>query len=108
VLLPVRGLQRSTANGVPIVQPSVLRPGCISAAVTPRVGAVVSKYRQLVHFIIEARDDRDASDVARKLKELLEGPVARMAIQGSGIKLAQKTGQPDGQPVVYTPKREPA
>lgn len=61
------------------------------------------KYRQLVHFIIEARDDRDAAEVAKKLDGLLKTSLVRMAIQGEGIRLAHG----DGSPVVYAPKREP-
>jgi hypothetical protein len=60
------------------------------------------KYRILMHFLIEARDDRQASDEAKKLSELLKHPMVRMAIQGEGIQLASG----DGKPVVYAPQRE--
>lgn len=61
------------------------------------------RYRQLVHFIVEARDDRDAAEVAKKLDRLLKTPLVRMAIEGEGVKLAHG----DGRPVVYAPKPEP-
>jgi len=60
------------------------------------------RYRQLVHFVIEARDDREASEVAKKLDKLLKTPLVRMAIQGEGVQLAYG----DGRPVVYAPTRE--
>jgi hypothetical protein len=62
------------------------------------------KYKQLVHFIIDARDDREAADVAKKLDGLLKTPLVRMAIQTEGIRLADG----DGRPVVYAPTREGA
>jgi hypothetical protein len=60
-------------------------------------------YRQLMHFVIVARDDNEAAEVAKKLDGLLKTPLVRMAIQGEGIRLAHG----DGRPVVYAPKREP-
>ena len=60
------------------------------------------RHRQLVHFIVETRDDRDAAEIAKKLGKLLTGPLARMAITSEGIQLANG----DGRPVVYAPKRE--
>jgi hypothetical protein len=61
------------------------------------------KYKILMHFIIEARDDRDAADVAKKLDGLLKSPFVRIAIQGEGVRPADG----DGKPVVYAPQREP-
>jgi hypothetical protein len=61
-------------------------------------------YRQLMHFVIVARDDREAADVAKKLDKLLKTPLVRMAIQGEGVQLAYG----DGRPVVYAPTRETA
>jgi hypothetical protein len=60
------------------------------------------RYRQLMHFVIEARDDREASDVAKKLDKLLKTPLVRMAIEGEGVRLAYG----DGRPVVYAPTRD--
>jgi hypothetical protein len=60
------------------------------------------KYKMLAHFIIEARDDRDAKEVAVKLEKLLKTAMVRMAIGGEGIQLADG----DGKPVVYHPQRE--
>ena len=60
------------------------------------------RYRQLVHFIVEARDDRDAADVAKRLDKLLKTSLVRMAIESEGVKLAYG----DGRPVVYAPTRE--
>lgn len=85
------------------VRSSVLYPWrCAATVAYVTAGAAVVKYRQLVHFIIEARDDREAAEVAKKLDKLLKGPIARMAITGEGIQLAHG----DGRPVVYAPKRE--
>lgn len=61
----------------------------------------------MMHMIIETRNDHDAVEIAKKLKEILEGSMGRMAIESQGIRLARADGQPDGQPVVYAPKREP-
>ena len=78
----------------------------VAAAVAvafPHSGArSVMRYKQLMHFVIEARDDREASDVAKKLSTLLKSPLVRMAIQGEGVQLAYG----DGKPVVYAPTRE--
>jgi hypothetical protein len=60
------------------------------------------RYKLLMHFVIEARDDRDAGEVAKKLDKLLKTPLVRMAIDGEGVRLAHG----DGRPVVYAPTRE--
>jgi len=60
------------------------------------------KYRILMHVVVEARDDRDAAEVAIKLDKLFKTPMVRMGIQSDGIQLAYG----DGRPVVYAPKRE--
>ena len=65
------------------------------------------RHKILMHFIVETRDDHDAAEISKKLQGLLEKPLARMAIQSEGIQIARKPGQPDGQPVVYVPTREP-
>jgi hypothetical protein len=57
-----------------------------------------------MHFVIEARDDREAAEVAKKLDKLLKTPLVRMAIEGEGVRLADG----NGRPVVYTPTREVA
>lgn len=60
------------------------------------------RYKQLMHFVIEAHDDNAAAEIAKKLGSLLKAPLVRMAIQGEGVHLAYG----DGRPVVYAPQRE--
>jgi hypothetical protein len=60
------------------------------------------RYRVLMHFVIESRDDQEAATIAKKLDGLLKTPLVRMAIQGEGVQLAHG----DGRPVVYAPTRE--
>lgn len=60
------------------------------------------KYKILMHFVIEARDGRDAAETAKKLDKLLKTPLVRMAIEGEGVHLAHG----DGRPVVYAPTYE--
>jgi hypothetical protein len=60
------------------------------------------KYRMLMHFVVEARDDREANEVAIKLDKLLKTAMVRMAISDEGIRLADG----DGKPVVYAPQPE--
>lgn len=67
------------------------------------------RYKLLMHFVIEARDDREAAEVAKKLDEkLLKSALVRMAIQSEGIQLARgrTPEEADGRPVVYAPTRE--
>ena len=52
-------------------------------------------YRILVHVDVEARDDRQAVDWAKKLDELLRNPLVRAAIEAEGIRVAgQQVYQP--------------
>jgi hypothetical protein len=60
------------------------------------------RHKILMHFVVETRDDRDASEIAMKLDKLLKTPLVRMAIHNEGIRLAYG----DGKPVVYAPTRE--
>jgi len=62
------------------------------------------KYRMLMHFVIETRDEREANEAAVKLGKLLKTAVVRMAIGSEGIRLADG----DGKPVVYAPQRDGA
>jgi hypothetical protein len=55
-----------------------------------------------MHFVIVARDDREAAEVAKKLDKLLKTSLVRMAIESEGVRLAYG----DGRPVVYAPTRE--
>jgi hypothetical protein len=50
---------------------------------------------------VEAVNDRQASDQAKKLLELLKGPLVKMAVESEGIRLSG-----DGHPVVHRPQRE--
>ena len=61
-------------------------------------------YRIMMHIDVDARDDREAFEVARKLGELLKNPMVRMAIQSEGIRLSSG----DGRPVVYRPQQNVA
>jgi hypothetical protein len=61
-------------------------------------------YRIMMHVEVDARDDREAFEVASKLGELLKNPMVRMAIQAEGIRLSGG----DGRPVVYQPQRNVA
>ena len=51
---------------------------------------------------VEAREDREAYEYAKKLANLLKSPLVRMAVEGEGIRLANE----DGRPVVYQPQYE--
>lgn len=62
------------------------------------------KYKMLMHFVVEARDEREANEVAVKLDKLLKTALVRMAIGSEGIRLADG----DGKPVVYKPTRDVA
>jgi hypothetical protein len=61
-------------------------------------------YRILAHLVVEARDDREAAAVAKKIEGLLKTAMFRMAVAGEGVQLAGG----DGRPVVYQPQREVA
>ena len=51
---------------------------------------------------VDARDERQAYEYAKKLRELLKSPLVKMAVEGEGIRLAQG----NGQPIVHQPQRE--
>lgn len=61
------------------------------------------RHKIMMHVVVETKDDRDASEIAKKLDKLIKSPLVRMAIQGEGVQLAHG----DGKPVVYAPQREP-
>ena len=61
----------------------------------------MAKFQMLMHFVIDAASEREANEVAVKLKKLLGTSLVRMAITSEGIKLADG----DGKPVVYAPTR---
>jgi hypothetical protein len=50
---------------------------------------------------IEAGSDRQAHEQAKKLQELLKGPLVKMAVESEGIRLSG-----DGRPIVHQPQRE--
>jgi len=60
------------------------------------------RYIVPVSLIIEARDDMQATELAKKLGALLKHPMVRMAMEGENIPLSGG----DGRPVVYAPQRE--
>lgn len=59
------------------------------------------RYRILMSVAVEAANDRQAHEHAKKLSELLKGPLVKMAVESEGIRLAG-----DGAPVVHQPRRE--
>lgn len=59
------------------------------------------RYRILMSIAVEAGNDRQAHAQAKKLKELLKGPLVKMAVEAEGVQLSG-----DGFPVVHQPKRE--
>jgi hypothetical protein len=58
------------------------------------------KYRVTMSIEVEARDDREAFENAKKLENLLKTPFVRMAVSGEGIRLSG-----DGKPIVHQPQR---
>ncbi len=50
-----------------------------------------------MHVDVDAADDRQAVDWAKKLGDLLKNPFVKMSIEGEGVRLS-------GQPQVYQPK----
>ena len=105
-MLRLYNSERNDTRGVSNMRASVLR-SCRSAPSFCAGACTAMKHKFLMHMIIETRNDHDAAEIAKKLKEILEGSMGRMAIESQGIRLARADGQPDGQPVVYAPKREP-
>lgn len=59
------------------------------------------RYRIMMGITVEAGGERQAYDQAKKLEELLKGPLVKMAVMGEGIQLSG-----DGRPVVHHPQRE--
>lgn len=62
------------------------------------------RYRVMISVAVEAHSERQAEDQARKLKELLSGPLVKLAVESEGVRLAEG----DGRPIVYQPQREGA
>jgi hypothetical protein len=58
------------------------------------------KYRLMLHFDIEARDDAEATDHAKKIGATVRNPLVRMSLESDGIR-------PIGDAVVYAPQRVP-
>ena len=105
-LLRLYNGERNDTRGVSNMRASVLRSRR-SASSSCAGARTAMRHKFLMHMIIETRNDRDAAEIAKKLKEILEGSMGRMAIESQGIRLARVDGKPDGQPLVYAPKREP-
>ena len=59
------------------------------------------RYRITMSMAVEASNDRQALEQAKKLAELLKGPLVKMAVESEGIRLSG-----DGRPVVHQPQRE--
>jgi len=57
------------------------------------------RYRILMSIEVQAADDRQAADHARKLGELLKSPLVKMAVMGEGIELSN-----GGDLIVYQPR----
>lgn len=58
----------------------------------------MSRYRLMLHFDIESRDDEDAVVAAKKLGDMLKSPLVRMSLESDGIR-------PVGNAVVYQPTK---
>lgn len=59
------------------------------------------KYRITLSLAVDAGNDQQAHDYAKKLRELLRSPLVKMAVEGDGIKLSG-----DGRVMVHQPQRE--
>ena len=57
------------------------------------------RYRVVATIEVEARDDREAWEAAQKLDGLLKSPMAKMMLEGEGIRLGARP------PVVCRPDR---
>jgi len=60
------------------------------------------RFRVTMSITVDARDDREAYEYAKKLAGLLKSPLVKMAVEGEGIRLSNG----DGKPVVHQPQRE--
>jgi transaldolase len=60
------------------------------------------RYRILMSVAVEARDYRQAHEHAKKLSELLKGPLVKLAVEAEGIRLSEG----NGRPIVHQPQRE--
>lgn len=52
----------------------------------------------MLSFPIEARDEREAVEAAKKLGDMLKNPLVKMSLESDGIR-------PAGQAIVYQPQR---
>lgn len=59
------------------------------------------RFRVLMGLSVEATDEREAFEFAKRIDELLKSPEAVMLVQLKGIRLAG-----DGAPDVHQPQRE--
>lgn len=57
------------------------------------------RYKIFMQVTVDARDDWQAVDWAKKFESLLKNPMARMAIEAEGIRMV-------GEPVALQPKPE--
>jgi len=55
----------------------------------------------MMSVAVEAQNDREAIENAKKLAGLLRSPLVKMAVEAEGIRLCG-----DGRPVVHQPQRE--
>jgi hypothetical protein len=57
------------------------------------------RFKLFMQVTVEARDERQATEWAKKLEDLLKNPMAEIAIKGAGIRTI-------GEPVALRPKPE--
>jgi len=57
------------------------------------------RFKLFMQVTVDARDEPQATEWAKKLEELLKNPMAGMAIKGAGIRVI-------GEPMALRPKPE--
>jgi len=63
-------------------------------------------HRIMLHVDVAARDDRQATEWAKKLDELLKNPMVRMTLESNGIVVqGQEVYQPQRLPPARPPVR---
>jgi hypothetical protein len=98
-MLPMRYVQWYAANALPELRPQALRDCDAAAGAGRAVWDARMKFQVMMSVVIEARTPQEAQDHAVKLKELVKNPLARMAIEGDGVRIV------GGEPVVYKPQQ---
>ena len=62
-------------------------------------GGIAVRFKIFMQVRVDAKDEDQAVDWAKKLSTLLKNPMAKMAIEGEGIRMV-------GDPVALQPQRE--